>query len=70
MPNFIPATGCTLHLVAVWVNRIGKGFSTHSAPYLELIIDENGTPSIGWYQLSLSASKCKNKPTVTGGGRR
>ncbi len=24
MPNFIPATGCTLHLVAVWVNRIGK----------------------------------------------
>jgi hypothetical protein len=30
-----------------------KGFSTHSVPNLELIIDENGTPSIGWYQLSL-----------------
>ncbi len=27
MPNFIPATGCTLHLVAVWVNRIGKLYS-------------------------------------------
>jgi hypothetical protein len=27
MPNFIPATGCTLHLVAVWVNRIGKDHS-------------------------------------------
>jgi len=24
MPSYIPATGCTLHLVVVCVNRIGK----------------------------------------------
>ena len=24
MPRLIPATGCTLHVVGVWINRIGK----------------------------------------------
>jgi uncharacterized transporter YbjL len=24
MPSFIPATGCILRVVGVWVNRIGK----------------------------------------------
>jgi hypothetical protein len=33
MPNFIPATGRTLHLVAVWVNRIRKLQSTEIAVF-------------------------------------
>ena len=28
MPNYIPATGRTLHVVGVWVNRIGKEQTT------------------------------------------
>jgi hypothetical protein len=40
MPSYIPATGRTLHVVGVWVNRIGKVCSFTRFPWL--LIDLSG----------------------------